>query len=392
MISSLSERDGRSAGAEVYSAPFRNPGDVAMESRLRRSQLCGDGASRIVISLFSVMTSLAMAGTHAFARSKTDVVVLENGDTVTCEIKDLNLAKLTIKTDDMGTISVDWLHVRSISSSAHFELEMTHGERHFGNLAPGPEPGTVAVEGAEAEMVLRLSEVIRLTPIEATFIQRLDGSVDLGFSVLKANSQRDFDFSADLTYTTRREQGTGTWEVDADSTISERDGAETTRRHVLDVSRTFMLGPRWFTVGSGHVETNESLGLDLRWTVTGGLGRKIVTTNRNMFRAWGGLAYNHEQYDVEEDPQTSTEAGLGLDYEVFEYDEPEKSLKATLAVIPSLTVSGRVRAQLDLDVRFEIIKDFFIGLSGWDSYDNKPPNADLEKNDYGASTTIGWTF
>jgi putative salt-induced outer membrane protein YdiY len=362
-----------------------------MESRLRRSHRRGDGASRIAISLFSAITGLALAGTQAFARSKTDVVVLENGDTVTCEIKDLSVAKLTIKTDDMGTISVDWLHVRSISSSVDFELEMSHGERHFGNLAPGPEPGTVAVKGAEAEAVLRLSEVIRLTPIEATFIQRLDGSVDLGFNVLKANSQRDFDFSTDLTYTTRHERGTGTWEIDVDSTISERDGADTTRRNVLNVNRTFMLGSRWFSFGAGHVETNESLGLDLRWTAGGGFGRKIVSTNRNRFRAWSGLAYNNEQY-VEEEAQTSTEALLAVDYQLFEYDEPEKSLTVMLAVIPSLTVSGRVRAQLDVDVRFEIIKDFFIGLSGWDSYDNKPPNTDLEKNDYGVSTTIGWTF
>ena len=41
------------------------------------------------------------------ARDKTDVVRLKNGDRITGEIKELERGKLTVKTDSMGTLSIE---------------------------------------------------------------------------------------------------------------------------------------------------------------------------------------------------------------------------------------------------------------------------------------------
>ena len=40
----------------------------------------------------------------------------------------------------------------------------------------------------------------------------------------------------------------------------------------------------------------------------------------------------------------------------------------------------------------EIVRDFSVGFTIYDSYDNRPPSADASKNDVGLSLTIGWTF
>lgn len=45
------------------------------------------------------------------AHPKTDVVVLANGDRITCEIKTLARGRLTVKTDAFGTVSIKWDHV-----------------------------------------------------------------------------------------------------------------------------------------------------------------------------------------------------------------------------------------------------------------------------------------
>ena len=42
------------------------------------------------------------------ARDKTDIVSLKNGDRVTGEIEELQRGKLTVKTDSMGTVSIEW--------------------------------------------------------------------------------------------------------------------------------------------------------------------------------------------------------------------------------------------------------------------------------------------
>lgn len=53
-----------------------------------------------------------------FAREKTDVIYLNNGDRVTCEIKGLNSGVLDISVDYvLGTQSLEWSKVKRLESS-----------------------------------------------------------------------------------------------------------------------------------------------------------------------------------------------------------------------------------------------------------------------------------
>ncbi len=48
--------------------------------------------------------------------AKTDVVVLINGNVVTGEIKSLDFAELRYSTDSMGTASIEWEEIVSLTS------------------------------------------------------------------------------------------------------------------------------------------------------------------------------------------------------------------------------------------------------------------------------------
>jgi hypothetical protein len=279
----------------------------------------------------------------------------------------------------------------SVSSPFVYDLQMSSGARHYGTLASGPEPGTLTVKGDHGEDTLKLDEVVGILPIKSTFLQRLDGSVSLGATILRAEAQKTFNFDADVKYIKRQEAGTGIWQFQTSSTLSARSGSETTRRNVASVGYRFLLENKWFPFGVGQAERNDSLGLDLRWSLAGGAGRNMVATNHDVFKLLGGLSYNNETY-VGEEPAESAEALLGAQYEMFEYDYPKKNLHVGLLAFPSLTVSGRVRGQLDVGMSFELVRDFMLTLSAWDSYDSKPPEEGLEKNDYGFTTSLGWTF
>ena len=52
----------------------------------------------------------------ARADPKTDIVVLKNGNTITCEIKRLSRGKLRVKTDDMGTVDIEWDKIESVTA------------------------------------------------------------------------------------------------------------------------------------------------------------------------------------------------------------------------------------------------------------------------------------
>ncbi|MDH3586936.1 MAG: hypothetical protein OEQ30_07595, partial [Gammaproteobacteria bacterium] len=81
--------------------------------------------------LFSVPT-LSMA-------AKTDVVLLVNGNTITGEIKSLEFGALRYSTDSMGTVSVDWEDIVSITTKQTLQLEVSDGTRYFGRLDSADE-------------------------------------------------------------------------------------------------------------------------------------------------------------------------------------------------------------------------------------------------------------
>ena len=63
-----------------------------------------------------------------------------------------------------------------------------------------------------------------------------------------------------------------------------------------------------------------------------------------------------------------------------------------MQIFPSFTNSGRVRAELDIDFTWELISDLFWRLSFYNSYDSDPVVVDAENNDYGVTTSLGWSF
>jgi hypothetical protein len=58
----------------------------------------------------------------------------------------------------------------------------------------------------------------------------------------------------------------------------------------------------------------------------------------------------------------------------------------------ALTDWGRVRGNLDVQVKREIIRDFTVGLTVYDSFDSRPATEGAAKNDWGATVSLGWTF
>ena len=65
---------------------------------------------------------------------RTDVVIMTNGDTLTCELKELVRGRLRVSTDSMGTVMVEWEDVRQVTSSDRFEVKLDTGERFVGTF------------------------------------------------------------------------------------------------------------------------------------------------------------------------------------------------------------------------------------------------------------------
>ncbi len=122
----------------------------------------------VVRILLLLCVTVQLAGTALWGRDKTDVVLLKNGDHLTGEIKGLQRGKLSLSTDSMGTVAIEWPAVQSVTSQFIFEVEASTGLKVFGLLRPAVEE-RMEIVGEESEATLELPSVVHMTPLESGF-------------------------------------------------------------------------------------------------------------------------------------------------------------------------------------------------------------------------------
>ncbi|HJS73392.1 MAG TPA: DUF481 domain-containing protein [Vicinamibacteria bacterium] len=323
-----------------------------------------------------------------FARPKTDVVVLENGDRLKCEIKKLERGKLTISTDAAGTISVKWSRVVGVQSAFLFQIELESGARYIGRFDQPPELGRIAVEGGQEQEMVDVARVIGMIPMEASIWSRLKGSVDAGYDFTQATTATTWSASADLDYRTPRLETS----LSFDSSIKEQEGAEDVNRQNLLAQVNRYFENRWFAAVIGQGEKSATQGLDLRALVGGGVGRRFLQTNRSNILGVAGAAFSREKFEDEEDYDSNAELVFALTLETFRFDSPELDLSGSLVVLPNLLTGGRYRLQANGQARIEILNDLYWSMSVYESFDSDPPSATVRRNDFGITTSLGWSF
>jgi hypothetical protein len=84
-------------------------------------------------------------------------------------------------------------------------------------------------------------------------------------------------------------------------------------------------------------------------------------------------------------------AVAGVQYYLYTFGDHETDLTTTFYVLPSLTRSGHVRLELESDFRVELLSDFYWSVNLFESFDNDPPPGGAD-NDFGVTTSVGWSF
>jgi hypothetical protein len=347
-------------------------------ARLPGPRLCLGCVVGLIVALGPAATAEA---------AKTDLVVLQNGDQITCEVTILERGKLQVKTDAMGTVDVEWDKVRALTASGLFEVEDLQGRLYLGSLRPGAAEGQIEVVGSAGSTTLELLSVVRIQQLEIGFWRRLSGSLDLGFGYTSSSDLTQFNLHGRLTFRRPSFQV----QMDADSIVTRQPGTEDTQRGSVGLGYRRFRGNRQIFFGLVSAEQNRELGFDLRTGVRGGWGRYLVRGQGNELMAAVGLSLNRED-PVEGTATANVEGVIALDWARFAYSTPKTDVEIHVLVFPSLSSWGRWRLELDANVRREIFKDFFVSLKGYDSFDSDPATLGASRNDWGLTFGVGYSF
>lgn len=342
--------------------------------------------TRVTLLLF--LGSLASVSTLAAPR--TDVVVLLNGDRLTGEVKQLFLGKLKFKTDSANTIEIQWDKVATLESQQRLQVELANGEHYYGSAEPSPVSGQLQLRNSpdSTTVSLPLISVVQIYPIDqGARLAGFDGYVTAGYNYTKANQLQEFVFTGGLSTTQERHR----WSIDGSTAVTTQDGPNDTQR--FDVTGQFrrFLAQRWFWQSTLLFESNDELGLNLRTALGGAIGRYLMQSHYHEWAVYAGANVTDES-EVAAPTRQNIEALFGTQFAFFQYDTPERTLNAKLDLLPSLTDSGRIRADAKLVSRLEIVRDFFFELSLYGTYDNRPGPYAKSNSDYGTELSLGYSF
>ena len=333
----------------------------------------------------------------ALARDKTDTVVLANGDHITGEIKSLERGLLRLSTDSMGTVNIEWDEIQKIESQYVFQFERIDGTRVTGRIQESTDDGSITLQSGLGRVTFAHERVVRIAQIEDSFWDSMDGSFSLGYSFTRASDVTQFNLGFRTTHRTEARA----YSAEGSTIITDDQLGEETSRSTLQFAITRFRQNRWFSTYFLGFESNDELGLDLRSSIGGGFGRYFVQTNTDEFSGLLGLIGAAENLDPVEDipgepegdsRQNNLEGLIGLQYVRYIFDEPTLDLNVRAQAFPSLTDWGRVRTQLDISLRWEMIDDLFWDLTYYNTYDSDPPSGSEATSDYGIVTSLGYSF
>lgn len=304
-----------------------------------------------VLLIILTMVSIAQA-------ARTDIVVLRNGDLITGEIKELKYAKLKYKTDDIGTIYIEWKKVRFLKSEDTFVIGMQDGDEYFGRIDSDSTAKRLLIITKDRTIRIDPIFVVEITPVKDRFWSRIDGNVSLGLSYGKASGIGIVSLGGLASYRTRKIMSN----MDLSLNVTFQEGVDNIERHNL-TSTTFYIFSRPWAVGGGvGLERSTEFDVNLRLLLSGGIGRYLIQTNVSQLIVLLGLQFN-EEWKTDSlgslPGQTNLEGAVSVDFRMFRYDTPKLDFTTALSIFPNLTPIGRVRGNLELDFKWELVEDLF---------------------------------
>jgi Protein of unknown function, DUF481 len=336
----------------------------------------------------SLVTALTLAiAPPSFAQGRTDVVTLANGDHITGEVVRLERGRLEFKTDDAGTLYLEWDKIANLVANRFVEVLTSDGQRHLGTLGPSAAR-SISVVSLGGPLSLPMSDVTLITPIGRSFWSRIDGSIDLGYNYTRSSGVAQFNLNSDTVY----RRPASSIRLTASATVTQKDDdSGRDDRGTIEASYLRYPWQHWFIAAAGRFETNESLGLVLRSQIGAAVGPRLINSTRAQMTVGAGLAVN-EEHGVDVEPTQNLEGLLVFRTSYYTYDRPKTNVDISLQYYPSLSNTGRQRLQADVGLKRELWKDFFASLTFFNTFDSRPPNPSADQNDIGFVLSLGWSY
>jgi hypothetical protein len=317
-----------------------------------------------------------------------DTLYLLNNSIIIGEMKKIKMGRVEFDGDGIGIINVKYDKIKSIQAACHlYRVETTDRKLLYGTIRTSDKDGFITINTPGISPAIHLSNISSLIFFGNNFETRLSGNIGAGYSYTKSSDIGRLNLNASIKYTTRTTETalTGNMIITADSISTYRE------RENLQGSSIYYINNNWLLVGLLSYQRNLELGLQSRWQTGAAIGYKFLQLKSSQGKVNTGIVINSEK-NFSNVSNTLFEWATQVNYNFFSFSKPNLSLSAAQMVFVSLSQKGRIRYDGDIDLSWEVIKDFSITLNFYHNYDRKSPATGLARVDYGYVAGISYKF
>jgi len=207
--------------------------------------------------------------------AQLDTIVVSSGDIIVGDIKGMGRGVVTIETPYSDSdFKIEWSKVIKIYSKGEYIVSLVNGERMTTTIRTKPSDSSTVVLLKDGKLLnVEIAEVVYFKAVDEGFLDRLSASIDLGFTLTKANNLRQFSTRSFPGYLTNN------WSADAsfDAVRSDQDSVASTQRTDASILFSYFLWKGWFALTSAIFLQNDEQKLKLRSTPKVGRGNMLFS-------------------------------------------------------------------------------------------------------------------
>jgi len=346
--------------------------------------------------LFRLITVSVFACVAA-GSALADQIILKNGDRITGSVVKKGGKDLSMKSDNLGVVTVSWDDVQSITTDKPVTLVLQDGRTVAGAVSTADGTVTVKAQGGPVTSPLAGVTALRDADEQQAFerLQRpgwgqlWSGTGTIGFAGTSGNAKTTtFTVGATAARTTNNDKTSVYFNAIKASARSAGTNADTAQAIRGGIGYDHNLTPRLFVNVFNDWEYDKFQALDLRFVVGGGLGFHAVQSDRHVLDLLAGADYNHSKFST---PLTRNSAEIYWGDEYNFKTSSAVSLVQSYRMFNDLTNTGTYRVNFDAGLSTKIAKWLTWNVSLSDRYLNDPAPG-RKTNDLLYTTGLGITF
>jgi putative salt-induced outer membrane protein YdiY len=351
------------------------------------------------------LVTLPFLASLALLPAWADQIVMKNGDRVTGSVVKKDGKNLTIKTDQLGAVTVSWDQVTSIKTDKPVNVVLGDGRTAKGTLTT---TGAMVEIAAQPPISVAPADIATIRDDdEQKAFERLNhpnwgqlwaGNASLGLAGTEGNAEAlTFTLGATIARLTNNDKTSLYFNaIDSSAKINGTD-SQTAEAVRGGWAYNHNVSPRLFVGVYNDYSYDKFQDLNLRFVLGGNFGYHLMKTKRSQLDVLGGFDYIRSNYftPVTTPPTPSTPAQsageimAGEDYTLKL--NGNTSLVESFRFFDSLENTSASRMNFDVGASTKIAKWLTWNVSLSDRYVNRPA-AGRKENDFLYSTGIGVTF